>query len=69
MQVLIEWFALIKCYQCSTERIGKKAIYMDLKREEVEYLVDLGRDRILLNALVHFTLSSDLPMSPISKLE
>ena len=42
---------------------------MDLKREEVEYLVDLGRDRILLNALVHFTLCSDLPMSPISKLE
>ena len=34
-----------------------------------KYLVELGIRWVLLNALVHFTVSSDLPRSPTSKLE
>jgi len=42
---------------------------VELEREEREYLVDLGIGRILLNALVHCTVSSDLPRSSSLKLE
>ena len=37
--------------------------------EKGEYLVDLGIGRILLNALMHCTVSSDLCRSSSSKLE
>jgi hypothetical protein len=48
---------------------GKKSNKNWCWREKKEYLVGLGIGRILLNALVYFTVGSDLPKSSRCKLE
>jgi hypothetical protein len=48
--------------------VVKKGIKIEVGERRREYLVDLVIDMILLNALLHCTVSSELPRSSRSKL-